>query len=299
LLDHDRAKSRFITFCEMNSSEEMLDAMDTSCAKQLDRIKLSDDFVPSSGTSLEDESNESFVRDQESKPDSATLEPVTRKVFLPAGIRACASLQQVVISEDPSVVLFKDFLNDSEIDYLLKLVEGNFRPSITGAASAYDLDNASDNKMNVLKERQSSTRTSYSCVLDADDPVVNLIVQRVAAVAELPPAHVERISILRYEPGQHFNLHHDGQFRPRTVFVYLNTLPEGEGETRFPYLGLRFRPTKGVAVMWTNPLPDGTADLRVMHEALPPATMVKHGLACFVNERPRSAHPAGSSTIVH
>jgi hypothetical protein len=218
---------------------------------------------------------------------------------LPAGVRSCISLQKVVISEDPSVVLFKDFLNDAEIDHLMKLAEGRFRASITGAASAYALDTATDNRMSVLTERQSSTRTSYSCVLDPDDAVVALVARRVAAVAELPAEHVERLSLLRYEPGQVFKLHHDGQFRPRTVFVYLNTLPEGEGETRFPHLGLRFRPTRGVAVMWTNPLPDGSADLRLMHEALPPATMVKYGLACFVNEKPRSAHAPGTATIVH
>ena len=218
---------------------------------------------------------------------------------LPPGIRACASLQEVIVSEDPRLVIFKDFLNDAEIDYVLKLAEGNFRPSITGAASAYDLNSAKENRMTVLQERHSSTRTSYSCVLDANDPVVELLVRRVAAIAEQPPSHVERLSVLRYEPGQRFNLHHDGQFRPRTVLVYLNTLPEGEGETRFPHLGLRLRPTRGVAAMWTNPLADGTADLRVSHEGLPPASASKYALACFVNERPRTAHSPGSATIVH
>ena len=164
-------------------------------------------------------------------------------------------------------MLFKDFLNDAEIDYLMKLAEGNFRPSLTGVADADSLNAAKDRRMSLLQERTSETRTSFSCVLDTDDPVVNLIVRRVAFVAGYPPSHVERLSMLRYEPGQYFKLHHDGQFRPRTVFIYLNTLPEGEGETHFPHLGMRFRPTKGVAFMWTNPLPDGTSDLRVTHQA--------------------------------
>ena len=285
----------------MNSSDQtIVEAIDSACAKELDRLKLTDNILQSE-KSCNSERKDSIVAETcvQAESDDTSAKQGKKEDVLPSGVRSCASLQKVVISEDPCLVLFKDFLNDAEIDYLLKLAEGHFRPSITGAASAYDLDSASDNRMTVLKERQSSSRTSYSCVLDADDAVVDLVVRRVAAVAELPPAHVERISILRYEPGQRFNLHHDGQFRPRTVFVYLNTLPEGEGETRFPHLGLRLRPTKGVAVMWTNPLPDGTADLRVMHEALPPATAVKLGLACFVNELPRSAHPAGTSTIVH
>ena len=181
----------------------------------------------------------------------------------------------------------------------MKLAEGNFRPSLTGVADAYELDTAKDNRMKVLKERTSETRTSFSCVLDTADPVVNLIVRRVAFVAGYPPSHVERLSMLRYEPGQYFKLHHDGQFRPRTVFIYLNTLPEGEGETHFPNLGLRFRPTKGVAIMWTNPLPDGTSDMRLMHQALPPVTAFKYAMNCFVNENPRTDHASGTSTIVH
>eukprot|EP00971_Amphidinium_carterae_P314637 6254219-Amphidinium_carterae.1 len=31
---------------------------------------------------------------------------------------------------------------------------------------------------------------------------------------------------LRYQPGQQFKVHHDGTFRQKTLFVYLNDLPE-------------------------------------------------------------------------
>ncbi len=197
------------------------------------------------------------------------------------------------------ILLYKDFLNDAEIEYLLQLAEGNFRPSLTGTADADALDSATGKRMALLQEKTSPNRTSFSCVLDTADPVVNLIVRRVAFVAGYPPSHVERLSMVRYEPGQYFKEHHDGQFRPRTVFIYLNTLPEGEGETRFPNLGMRFRPTKGIAFMWTNPLPDGTADMRLLHQALPPVTMVKYGMNCFVNENPRTDYAAGTSTIIH
>jgi hypothetical protein len=50
---------------------------------------------------------------------------------------------------------------------------------------------------------------------------------------------------VRYEPGQFNRLHHDGVFRPRTVFVYLNDLPDDDdGETYFPRLGLKITPTQ-------------------------------------------------------
>lgn len=54
-----------------------------------------------------------------------------------------------------------------------------------------------------------------------------------------------------------------------TVFVYLNTLPAGQGQTVFPYLALSVRPERGCAVMFCNLLPDGTADYRTSHQANP------------------------------
>ncbi len=42
-----------------------------------------------------------------------------------------------------------------------------------------------------------------------------------------------------------------------TIFVYLNTMPEGEGYTEFPHLGLTIRPEKCSAIMFCNFLPNG------------------------------------------
>merc|ERR1712135_89899 len=76
---------------------------------------------------------------------------------------------------------------------------------------------------------------------------------RLARVAGLPVEQLERLNMVRYSPGEYFNEHYDGKFRPRTVFIYLNDLPDAdEGETLFPHLGLRFRPRCGAAVMWSN-----------------------------------------------
>ena len=36
----------------------------------------------------------------------------------------------------------------------------------------------------------------------------------------MPYENVENLNLLRYKPGEFFKEHHDGGFRPKTVFVY-------------------------------------------------------------------------------
>merc|ERR1712151_951482 len=86
--------------------------------------------------------------------------------------------------------------------------------------------------------------------------------------------------------GQYFEKHHDGRFRPKTVFVYLNNLAEGDGgETFFPELGLKFIPRKGYALLWSNILAPQVDDKRMVHQGLPPRTGVKYGVNCFFNDK--------------
>ena len=90
--------------------------------------------------------------------------------------------------------------------------------------------------------------------------------------------------MVRYAPGEAFNEHHDGKFRPRTVFIYLNDLEEGD--TFFPVLGYSFLPRRGTAVMWRNATEDGSKeDSRMVHAGRAPQKGVKYGVNCFVNEK--------------
>jgi hypothetical protein len=54
-----------------------------------------------------------------------------------------------------------------------------------------------------------------------------------------------------------------------TLFVYLNTLPEGVGHTDFPQIGLSVRPRSGTALLFCNVAADGEPDPRVCHRACP------------------------------
>eukprot|EP00962_Isochrysis_galbana_P038837 scaffold13851_cov124-Isochrysis_galbana.AAC.1 len=60
-----------------------------------------------------------------------------------------------------------------------------------------------------------------------------------------------------------------GPRRVVTIFVYLNTLPNGVGHTEFPQLGLSVRPKCGSALLFCNVLRDGKPDPRTAHRAAP------------------------------
>jgi prolyl 4-hydroxylase len=207
-----------------------------------------------------------------------------------------------VVHQDPKITVLPHFLTDVECQYLVGLADGNWFPSLVGKLENKDPVTGS------IGNSQSQGRTSWSSMLRwAQTTVVERIEHRLARVAGLPVEHLERLNMVRYSPGEYFNEHHDGKFRPRTVFVYLNDLPDGdEGETLFPHLGLRFRPRRGAAVMWSNATPEGKEDSRMVHRGCPPLTKVKFGANCFFNDvavrqimDPPPSIPMQDSSVVH
>ena len=175
------------------------------------------------------------------------------------------------VSEDPDILVAPEFLSEEEVDELLAAISDRWYPSLV---DAYGTGEAT---------RSVFDRSSYQCHMDwAESPLVERIEARLAALAGMTVEHLEQLTLVRYSPGQFFNLHHDGPHRPKTVFVYLTDSP-GEGETYFPLLGMKFTPRRGTAVMWRNCLDKGQADDRLYHQALPPETVTKVGMNCFFN----------------
>ncbi|KAF4704653.1 hypothetical protein FOZ62_005392, partial [Perkinsus olseni] len=166
-----------------------------------------------------------------------------------------------------AVRLVPDFLTAEECSYMISLAEGKWRPSTVGRSSSL-----SDGKSDKYVNKRSKGRTSSSfMLLHAQDDIVAEIERRVASLVGFPADHVERLNMLRYESGEFFGQHHDGAFRPWTVFVTLNDISrDAGGETLFPALGLKIRPKAGTALVWPNCLENGEADERVVHEALAP-----------------------------
>lgn len=192
-----------------------------------------------------------------------------------------------VVSVDPKITVIPDFVSASECDYFISLGESiGFSESLVGrgASDAYEYE-----KSRALSNQVSPNRTSLSVTLPTShsDEAIHLLEHRLAQITNLPVSHLESLVVVKYMPGQFFRSHHDGSFRPYTVFVYLNDVAEG-GETRFEQLQLRVRPRKGTAVVWSNiKISDSgkcVSDDRMVHEALPPVDCVKYGINCFFNE---------------
>ena len=120
---------------------------------------------------------------------------------------------------------------------------------------------------------------------------------RAAAVAGVQPAVLEPIQVVRYLPGQSFDVHVDawpqsqayamGGNRNLTLFVYLSETPEEEtgGSTVFPDLGLRLRPRLGSAVLWANLAASGEFDPRMKHIGEAPTLSTKFGLNVWLWDR--------------
>eukprot|EP01067_Filipodium_phascolosomae_P009159 Filipodium_phascolosomae@DN8089_c0_g1_i1.p1 len=133
---------------------------------------------------------------------------------------------------------------------------------------------------------KTKSRTSWSAKLKyGASKLIRDVEARVATACGLPLEHVEQLIVVRYLPGQYFNIHHDGAFRPWTVLLYLNDVDDG-GETLFPYAGVKAHPFKGGAMMWPNVLENGSADLLTLHQGCPLTGGVKYVVNCFVNEDP-------------
>ncbi|CAK0815745.1 unnamed protein product, partial [Prorocentrum cordatum] len=202
----------------------------------------------------------------------------------PAG--APRPLEVHTVWRDPAVALVPDFLSGAEVEHLLQLAADSWQPSevdLREAPGGAPRHATGIGQGQLVQSAQA--RTSSSSLLDpGQTPTVALLEQRLACLAGLPLEHLERLAMVRYEPGQRFAVHHDGGYRPKTVFIWKSTKGAG-GETHFPVLGLRVVPRRGCAVVWSNRGPGGGDDPRLVHQGLPPTAGVKYGVNCFFNER--------------
>mmetsp|Transcript_67524 Transcript_67524/g.158440 ORF Transcript_67524/g.158440 Transcript_67524/m.158440 type:complete len:462 (+) Transcript_67524:65-1450(+) len=216
--------------------------------------------------------------------DPIEIEPESRATLVGNSVDSRRRvLTAMNIFGDPEVLLVRDFLDEAEIQHLIDVAESGWEPSEVGQGVYRTKYEGQD-----LANQVSEIRTSYSCLIEpGQSETITAIEHRLAALAGMDVKFLEPLNMVRYLPGQFFSEHHDGRFRPKTIFVYLNDIAPGDGgETMFPELRLKIVPRRGCAVMWSNVLGPQQEDKRMVHQGLPPTTGTKYGVNCFFNDKP-------------
>jgi len=191
------------------------------------------------------------------------------------------------LSANPMVCVYRDFVTDPVCAWLIEQA----RP-ILKRALIYDPVGG-----DVADHMRTNSAAGFD-LIHAD--VVQAAVQwRMSLAVGIPVAHLEAPTVLHYAVGEQITNHYDfvnprmphfdkeiaerGQ-RIVTFLVYLNDDYEG-GETDFPELGLRYHGAKGHGLFFTNALPSGEGDLRMVHAGLPPKDNEKWLMSQFIRNR--------------
>lgn len=196
-------------------------------------------------------------------PDPVTAIPQPLSIewpsIVPAGSRPNLDRDvQVMFSLDhPRVVLFRNFLSDTECDELIRLSRDRMQ-----ASHVIDMDSGNT--------RADAGRTSSGTAFGrGESPFIERIERRIEALLQWPYERGEALQILRYEVGQEYKPHYDyvdptqpgaapflarGGQRVASLVMYLNTPLDGGG-TNFPDVGFEIAAHKGCAVYFSYDRP--------------------------------------------
>lgn len=192
-----------------------------------------------------------------------------------------------VASDDLDLFIVRDFLDAGDCAQLIRIIDAGRIPS---------------QLLPTKREQDDSFRTSESCNLDAHDPFIARIEDKITALMGITASHGETIQGQRYDVGQQFKLHFDffhanepywpemqrtGGQRTWTAMVFLNT-PEAGGHTHFETAGIKLAPRAGNLITWNNLDGNGHPNPFALHEGMPVVAGVKYIITKWYRERPWS-----------
>jgi hypothetical protein len=194
-----------------------------------------------------------------------------------------------LVHMNPNIYLIPEFLRQNDLEYFDKVItikKKSFKASFT----------ENEDKKKWISEDRTSTFFHLSKSQDGD---CTRLEQRAADLVGMSVNNVEPMQIVSYTSDQKFDLHHDAgtleedgsvtMVLPRrliTFFVYLNDIPEGQGETEFPLIGLKVTPKRGCAVLFCNVNETGEGEPKVVHKANPVHKgLFKYGVNLWVDEK--------------
>lgn len=186
------------------------------------------------------------------------------------------------------IFVVRDFLTEAENRALIRMIDGERIPSQLLAPS-----------------EDPEFRTSESCNLDPDHPMILQVEAKISEFTGMDPALGETIQGQRYAVGQQFKPHHDffyddqpyweamvrsGGQRTWTAMIFLNA-PEEGGQTAFPAAGIKVTPRAGNMLIWNNMDAEGLPNPYSIHQGMPVVSGVKYIITKWHRERPWSFTP--------
>ena len=200
---------------------------------------------------------------------SATALTITTDMTNPGETSADLLMQESGMRKVPTdrLELFycENFLPDALCERLIQLIEKDRRPSTIADPNGDDY-----------------FRTSETCDLNANEPAVRDLEERLFALNRITPAHGEPVQGQRYDVGQEFKPHTDffepdgpdfqkfcsiAGNRTWTFMIYLNRVEAG-GSTRFKVIKKSFQPRTGMLVCWNNKRLDGRQNPNSLHHGM-------------------------------
>jgi len=192
-----------------------------------------------------------------------------------------------ILSRDPFIVTFDNFVDDVEVDALIETNKNSFERST---------DTGSMNEFGETGRILSKSRTSSNSWCRGaceDNPHVQRLMSKIAEVTNVPKENYESFQVLQYLEGQRYGVHHDYGASDRglacgprilTFFLYLSDVEEG-GETAFPTLNIAVKPKKGKALLWPSTISEAPdqKEVRTNHEARPVIKGVKYAANSWIH----------------
>jgi hypothetical protein len=200
---------------------------------------------------------------------------------------AIAPVEEIQLAREPRVALNPGWLPVMACRLLAAAAISELQPSLT-------YDPASGQQI------ANPVRTSYSMTFMPWllDPSVAFIQRRLATHCAMQPYQCEVLGLLRYQPGQVYQLHYDafaedqpgadlmlrdGGQRIRTALVYLNDEYVG-GETRLEYLDISVKGSTGDLLVFDNVNAQGQRHRDSLHTGKPVQSGTKWLLSQWYRE---------------
>ena len=238
------------------------------------------------------------LADASTAPQAGHWRGLADRIDLGAWLTASAG---TTLCAQPLIRAFPEFVSDRACDWLIGRARGNLKRALI-----YDPESGGD----VADHMRTNSAAGFDLV--TADLVQIALQHRMASAVGLPVHNMEGPTVLHYAVGQQITNHFDfvnpkvpsyeeeierrGE-RIITFLVYLND-DYGGGETDFPKVGVRHKGRRREGLFFTNALPTGGPDLRMVHAGLPPTSGEKWIVSQFIRNRPalnaRAARFAGA-----